>query len=136
LYPLSIALVAEDGREFYGLIHPTHRDDWSPFLIGHVIPVMGHPHPGEPTIVYLREAARDAIKAFIGDDQPEFWGDYAAFDYVVLSMLMGGFEDWPQGWPMYINDFQQAGTQSGSAGIPHNALSDARAMRDAFLVTA
>jgi hypothetical protein len=133
LYPLSIAIVAEDGREFYCVLHPIFRDDWSPFLIEHVLPVL---RAGVETTAYIREAARDAIKAFIGDDHPEFWGDYAAFDYVMLSWVMGSFEDWPEGWPMHINDFQQAGIEGGSAEIPHNALSDARAMRDAFLVTA
>ena len=132
LYPLSIALVAEDGREFYGLLHPIHRDDWSLFLIGHVLPVMGHPDPGEQTTVYLRGAARDAILALVGDDEPQFWGDYSAFDYVVLSMLMGGFADWPEGWPMHVNDLQQDAIPSVVSAIPHNALSDARAVRHAW----
>ncbi len=129
LYPLSIALVADDGREFYAVIDPLFRDDWSPFLVDRVLPVLAA--LGETTVMIPTEAKRQIAK-LIGDDTPEFWGDYSAFDYVVLSMLMGEFEDWPEGWPMHINDMQQDAIPSVASEIPHNALSDARAVRDAW----
>jgi len=44
---------------------------------------------------------------------------------------MGGFEDWPTGWPMHVNDCHQAVIVVGESEVPHHALADARAVRDA-----
>jgi hypothetical protein len=126
--PLSVGIVAEDGREFYGVANTIHSFSCTPFVKEHVIPVIG-----DATPKYRSEVGRD-IRAFIGDDTPEFWGDYAAFDYVVLSMLMGEFSDWPAGWPMHINDCQQEAVPSLPSATPHNALADARAVRDSWNV--
>lgn len=129
--PLSIGIVAQDGREFYRVNEVIFRrgiNGFPPFVQEHVIPVMGA--TGENSRA-LDTIAAD-LRAFIGDDTPEFWGDYAAFDYVVLSIIMGGFDNWPNGWPMYINDLQQEAIPEVASAIPHNALADARAVRDAF----
>jgi len=128
LFPLTIALVAEDGREFYAATDEVVRNaELSGFVAAHVIPVIGD------VVVYDEPPllAR-AICEFVGGDVPEFWGDYSAFDYVVLSMLMGEFDEWPMDWPMYVNDCQQDAVPSRASKIPHNALSDARAVRDGW----
>lgn len=131
--PLSIGIVAEDGREFYRVCHPAIRSQMlinlmPAFVQQHVLPVLDN--DAENTCP-LERIASD-IKFFISDDTPEWWGDYADFDYVALSIIMGGFDNWPQGWPMYINDLRQEAIPDVASKVPHNALADARAVRDAF----
>lgn len=136
--PISVGIVAEDGREFYAV-----NANWPdgvmgdhPFVRDHVVPVLVEPSQALSVHGELPTIARD-IRVYIGDDVPEFWGDYAAFDYVVLSIIMGGFDAWPKGWPMVIRDLQEtpAGREaSGSVASlkPHNALYDARAVKAAY----
>jgi hypothetical protein len=133
--PLSIGVVGEDGREFYRQNQNCYPD--SDFVRQHVWDKMDnldwwHHRDGDTFPWTTIPDMRRDLLVFIGDDTPQFWGDYAAFDYVVLSMLMGAFEDWPEHWPMHINDFQQDAIPSMQSEIPHHALSDARAMRDAW----
>lgn len=39
--------------------------------------------------------------------QPEFWADYACYDWVVFCWLFGKMIDLPKGFPLYCNDLQQ-----------------------------
>ena len=129
--PLSVGIVAEDGREFYRVNEAIFRrrlDTLPPFVQEHVIPVIDATGDNSRTL----DAIAYDLRAFIGDDRPEWWGDYADFDYVVLSIIMGGFDNWPDGWPMYVNDLQQEAIPEVASEFPHNALADARAVRDAF----
>lgn len=137
IVPISIGIVAQDGREYYAIhdhvLTPVWQAECSLFVTDHVLPVLNatsrdpRRFPAKP-ITWIR----DDIKRFIGDDTPEFWGDYAAFDYVVLSMLMGDFSDWPQGWPMHFNDCRQEAIPELPSRAPHHALADARAIRDSW----
>lgn len=131
LVPISIGIVAEDGREFYAITTDYRPGQCSAFVEEHVLPFIVA-DVGYAPIHTERTVIAGLIKKFIGNDTPEFWGDYAAFDYAVLSMVMGEFSDWPEGWPMHINDFQQDAIPSIQSEVPHHALSDARAMRDAW----
>lgn len=133
--PISIGIVAEDGREFYAVdANWSYGWDVIPsFVQDVVVPVI--PVPDHACYVHgtLETIARD-IKAFIGDDPfPQWVGEYAAFDYVVLSTIMGGFEQWPEDWPMDIRDLMQESCPESVSATPHNALADARAVRDAYL---
>lgn len=139
--PLSIGIVAEDGREFYRVNHGAVRDEQTiathpPFVRDHVIPALPMPgHDGGIGGDYVMPIASISydLRFFIGDDAPEFWGEYSAFDYVVLSTIMGGFDNWPEGWPMWINDIKQEAMEEVPSSTPHNALADARAVRNAFM---
>lgn len=137
LRPIGVGIVAEDGREFYGtycrgLVGAT------PFVRDHVLPVAGTRFAGATHVdrefgdKYPPGPVGDEIRAFVGDDVPEFWGDRTAFDYAVLSMLMGTFADWPTGWPMVVFDLAAMGVEVGPSTLPHHALADARAVRDAY----
>jgi hypothetical protein len=143
--PISIGIVAEDGREFYRVHVTPVRDalaigNLPPFVRAHVLPVIEMPGNdgliGSDYVMPLAAIADD-LRFFIGNDTPEWWGDWADFDYVVLSIIMGGFDAWPEGWPMFIHDLQQTpegreASGSVQSAIPHNALADARAVRNAF----
>lgn len=135
LQSLSIGVVCEDGRELYRQNQNCHPD--GDFVREHVWPKLDnldwwHYRDGDPFPWSTLHDIRADLVAFVGNDTPQFWGDCAAFDYVVLSMIMGEFEDWPEGWPMHINDFQQDAIPTIQSETPHHALSDARAMRDAW----
>ena len=132
IMPLSIGVVAEDGREFYMVNSPALSgqtpDTLPPFVWEHVIPVLDNTQDNMSDLVGIAAY----LYGFIGDDIPQFIGEYSAFDYVVLSTIMGGFERWPKGWPMYIRDLQQEAVPESTSATPHNALADARAVRDIY----
>lgn len=139
---ISIAVVAEDGREFYAVstdFRARHANDW---VKANVLPLLPERNPTPPPYGSPRqwqEAARwmprdqiaDKLLPFIGDDRPEFWGWCAGFDYVLLCQLFGGMSDYPSHWPYHINDLQQEADRLGLAlpsqsGGQHDALADAR----------
>ena len=138
--PISLALVGEDGWAGYWvtqMFSPRYCPD---FVRDHVIPVLWEFGDSDPDwcpmpLATERIQIPREIRSFIGrsGEVPEFWGDYSAFDYVVLSVLMDGFDHWPEGWPMHVNDLQQIGLTAGPSEVPHNALCDARAVRDVFI---
>jgi len=134
VHPISIALVCEDGRELYLHERPNLQESYlyhgsGDFVREQVLPVLDA-LPGE----YLYDHEwMERILIFMNGTTPEFWGDYAAFDYAILAHANGGFDNWPEDWPMHINDLQQLGVAVGASDVPHNALSDARAVRDAYM---
>jgi hypothetical protein len=75
-------------------------------------------------------------------DGPELWADYGAYDHVVLCQLWGTMMDLPEGIPMWTHDLQQELERLGDPPIPgqesgeHNALADARHLRDAMAALA
>lgn len=131
IVPIGIGIVAEDGREFYAITTDFIPGTCSPFVEEHVLPKLTA-SVGYAPIHNERGVVAGLIKKFIGDDAPEFWGDCAAFDYVVLSMIMGDFADWPEGWPMHFNDCRQEAVPELASAVPHHALADARAIRDSW----
>lgn len=141
IHLLSLGVAAEDNRTFYAVneIAPVRiANEW---VRQHVFPRLRQPLPVVRSLSWPQtvecygrpDAIAAALFAFI-DPDPEFWADYGAFDYVVVSQLMGGMEAWPHGWPMYFNDLQQLaasipGLHHESSSI-HHALLDALQLRD------
>ena len=121
---ISIGIVAEDGREYYAVNHkgPYYANE---FVRSQVLPHLGEPWKTEDEI-------KKEVQDFIGDDVPEFWCYFGAFDYVLLSQLMGGFEQWPQKWPYLAYDLRQWLDAKDLQGVSqegdmtHHALDDAR----------
>lgn len=83
----------------------------------------------KPSFVIANEV-RDFL--LFGDDKPELWSWYAAYDHVVLCQLWGTMMHLPEGIPMYTCDLKQECDRLGDPELPeqssgeHNALSDAR----------
>lgn len=123
---ISIGIVAEDGREFYRISNGFDWNRVNPWVHDNVLPLLeGHPDFTVPEIVA-------AVREFIGEDKPEFWGYYADYDWVVFCQMFGTMMDLPKGWPMYCRDIKQWCDQFGNPKLPaqssteHNALNDAR----------
>ncbi len=126
---ISLALVAENGREWYG-VAPL-PDCINPWVEGHVIP-------------YLEIDGKIPLYASTADMQ-ESLGRYLAQcqDAEIIA-------DWPADFEHFCYLLASAGSMQGYAlpwqgtmrlarvfgvnpVIPHNALSDARALKDAYL---
>ncbi len=114
---ISIAIVAEDGREYFAVSTQFNqrRAKAHPFVSEHVLPKLPKRSPSQtdsprirmeagawkPRAVIARE-----IQEFVGND-PEFWADFAAYDWVALCQLYGTMMDLPKGWPFFCRDVQQ-----------------------------
>ena len=133
---ISISLVAEDEREFYAVSSEFDPERCNPWVRKHVLPKLA----GEPRL--SRAEIRDRILTFVGDATPEFWADYASYDWVLFCWIFGAMIDLPPGWPMFCRDLRQAMEERGltDKDLPpqpedaHHALVDARWLRDAHAV--
>jgi hypothetical protein len=129
---ISIALVAEDGREFYA---ESSEVDWtkaSRWTLQTVRPQLGGAGMEREDIGY-------AIRRFIdGDQHPVFWGYFPAYDWVALSWLFGGMNELPFHFPQLCLDIEQWAIELGEPELPrqvsarHHALNDARWTKDAW----
>ena len=123
---ISIGIVSENDRTLY-LVSSEFRDqDCNDWVKANVLPHLGSfPRCSVDSIA-------QAIREFIGEDNPEFWGYYADYDWVVFCQLFGSMIDLPKGWPMYCRDLKQLCDSKGNPKLPkqqsteHNALSDAQ----------
>lgn len=127
IIPISVGLVREDGKEFYAEFADV---DWSlanPWVLENVKPLLSGSTKS-------REEIAKEILEFVGYD-PEFWGYYADYDWVLMCSLYGKMIDKPESWPMYCLDIRQYMYHLGIStddisGLhntsPHNALDDAK----------
>ncbi len=147
---ISIAVVAENGREFYCESSDYNRNKSTEWLKKNVLPNLWfNKKPGvkfSPRLnpvhgiiggEYSRKDIGEELLDFIGDDTPEFWGYFSDYDWVVTCWLFGPMIALPKKFPMYCRDIVQLRdslyiTESDLiASLPehelkHHALSDAR----------
>lgn len=142
---ISLAIVAEDGREFYVESCEFRSEMASDWVRANVLPQLwsrridalmfcefSGQHPGNFGGFLHRSTIADAVRTFVGEDRPEFWGYYADYDWVVFCWLFGSMVDLPKGWPMYCRDIKQLCDLMGNPKLPeqgrgeHHALADAR----------
>ena len=125
---ISIGVVAEDGREFYAISQQFNPDMANKWVQENVLEKLESPEDF-PRKSLGKIAAE--LQEFVGDE-PEFWGYYADYDWVVVAQMFGRMIDLPKGWPMYCRDIKQFAMELGNPKLPasgkgeHNALSDAR----------
>lgn len=153
--PVSIGMVAEDGRRLYRVfdsrmtIDALVRDDWLRTNVAPGLPIeLDGPlnggvwrwywdleHEDVDSVVDRHQIAAD-VKTFIQlTPDVQLWSWYGAYDHVALCQLWGRMVDLPDGIPMWTNDLQQEIVRLGvgpeDAGYPeqgwdaHNALADA-----------
>ena len=154
---ISLAIVAEDGREFYRQNADCSFGRASEWVWRNVFPHLQHfamrgkrscnareYHGGGDTHTgrcaghkcpwaYHWEI-RDAVLNFcdIGlYGNPEFWGYYADYDWVAFCQLVGTMASLPKGFPMYCRDIQQLREHTGIESLPPHLSSEHSAMNDA-----
>ena len=129
---ISIGMVHEDGSTFYAENSECDLSKASPWVKANVLP-----HLKGGSFLWNRRDMAEYIVAFAGKN-PEFWGYYADYDWVVLCQLYGTMMDLPKGWPMYCRDVKQLCDSIGNPFIPpqdtteHQALADAEWTRKAW----
>ena len=149
---LSIAIVAEDGRELYAESSEADMSRANDWVREHVIP---HLWSQQVNRRKANEWTRDGgvgglmtrrniaceVRAFCDPGRygrPEFWGYYADYDWVAICQLFGRMVDLPQSWPMYCRDLKQWADDLGNPTLPpqgkneHHALADAQWNRKAW----
>lgn len=146
---ISIGIVAEDGREYYGVsqdFNPRHANQWVKDNVLALLPPRScSPHLAGTRLFRDSQAWRPLwqieadIAQFIGKDaNPEFWGYYSDYDWVVFCQIFGDMSNLPPGWPYYCRDLRQALDILGFVDVrqsddsPHDALLDARWVRDTW----
>lgn len=135
LEPISIAVVAEDGREFYAVVEEFDVSRADPWVIKNVIPKL--PPRGTPCWMSKTNIASN-LRTFIenGKTIPEFWAYFADYDWILFVWLLGGrMVDLPKDWPKFCLDLKQSMVTLGisknqlpsiDANNQHDALVDAR----------
>jgi hypothetical protein len=125
---ISLALVAEDGRELY-VEFPYTEAEITPWLRQNVVPMLGAEK------VSFKTAAQ-MIREFVAGskyNRPEFWAYYAAHDWYWFGRVFGGMMEMPEHYPHLCRDFAylQQGIPNVS-GREHHALNDARSLMAAM----
>ncbi len=153
---ISIGMVADDGRELYRIVDDEQtltRAVEHPWLRANVIPSLPILFPATAdwdfddehadwSNVQQRPQVAEDVRAFIlATPDAELWADYGAYDHVALAQLFGPMVKLPAGIPMWTNDLRQDMARRGAsdadlpaqdAATAHNALADARWLRDAY----
>ena len=125
---ISIGIVKEDGSTYYAISaeFDLQKALAHPFLVKEVLPHLDSADFWKP-----RSQIAAEIRDFVGSN-PEFWADYASYDWVALCQLYGTMMDLPPTWPMFVRDIQQLRKENQfpkvqiTQGTEHNALADAQ----------
>lgn len=130
LHLISIGMVDEDGREFYGV---RKEAPWDKILANKWLNQNVVPHlPPQTSKEWMSDNdLRHEIEIFCGR-YPEFWAYVAAYDWVALTALYGQFYDLPESWPFHVNDIKWMMKLAKVKSLPHrtdgkehDALADA-----------
>ena len=147
---ISIGIVSEDNRSLYLVNSECDWNKASPWVLENVLEPMGIVRRGFLRLVGFespqlmspthreqynaqrtRSQIRDEVLKFVADgsEEPEFWGYYCDYDWVIFCQLFGTMMKLPKGYPMYMNDLKQLlvskGSQLQQDDDRHNALTDA-----------
>lgn len=157
--PISLGMVAEDGRELYLINQDAPLEDIleHEWLLANVAPYLpfarkngyirvrtldkDYPEPywdvndaRYADHVRPLDAFRDEVRAFLDASQPvELWGYYAAYDHVALAQLFGAMVDRPYAMPMFTHDLMQllGHIGAGRGGLPAPPANAHNALADA-----
>jgi hypothetical protein len=128
--PISLALVAENEREFYVELLDTWREeDCIEFVVDIVLPQLW----GES---YVRPitGARSALLEFLGafDEVLEFVTDAPQYDWELFCELAYDDGRWPGNVRNYPTDATTLDSISDGIPLPHHTLLDARIIANIF----
>ncbi|AOK59174.1 hypothetical protein WM29_08620 [Burkholderia ubonensis] len=131
---ISLAIVGEDGREFYAEVSDFERTLCSDFVCKTVLPQLGQFPEREMPLVELRGELLAWLAEIPIKPKPILCYDYAG-DVVLLEHLLG--KRLPRGWRTEnicsrLN-IERLTTYFAQYGGEHHALHDARANASAFI---
>lgn len=156
IQPISIGMVAEDGRELYLVneecLSNVMNHGWLSVNVAPSLPISndqrgtGHfitqwdPEHQDYGYVTSLDGLREQVHEFLTQfEEPiELWAYYGAYDHVVLCQLFGAMSELPPGIPMFSHELMQLMEQFPNAkiptdaAVPHHALYDARWNRDVY----
>lgn len=142
--PISVGVVADDGREFYAVwsdaLDFCSMDKWLWENVAPHLPLQQDDqrkldwsfgsvrHPNN-----IRKALHDFFLSAEDENEPvELWGWFVAYDHLCLSQIWGKMNDVPAPIPQFSNDIRSLVSWYGIKKYPsqtsghHNALADAR----------
>ena len=130
---ISLALVPEHGdQEFYATLplpEPLH-----PWVERNVVPYLGSVPGGAPHLLSRREAAERLADYLIGDSDPVIVADWPDdIGYLCALLTIGPGEIAPVGALRFDLICNPGFSPAANSRVPHNALHDARALRDFVL---
>jgi len=130
---LSLALVPEDGQEFYVTLQCDDRI--FPWVERNVVPYLDNVPVGLVSPRMSRREAADALAAYLGTDpEPELVADWPEDITQFCSLLMIGPGQMVPVPPMTFRLLPLQGfSPAANSAVPHNALHDARSLRDHFM---
>lgn len=145
---ISLAIVAEDGREYYKWNHhyppAAKQDAWLkehvfPFAPVRYIERNGCQHLNTSAWTPSQDFATEILEFVGADTNPEFWGYYCDYDWVIFCWQFGRMINLPNHFPMYCRDLKQVIDENkacvnGQVGAEHDALADARWIRDTYFI--
>ena len=127
---LSLALVPEDGGEFYAILEcsePIH-----PWVEQNVMPFLDHVPVGLHSPPLQRQQAADMLGQYLAmDPEPEMVADWPDDIAYLCSLLLTGPGEMVRVPPLQFRLIPLAGfSTAANSAVPHNALHDARALRE------
>ncbi|WP_406122888.1 3'-5' exoribonuclease [Streptomyces canus] len=157
--PISIGIVADDGRTYYAVNALLAARGWKgwrfrrrvrkhQWLMENVVPNLPKPHGDwnlhmpkrwlfnylDPAVKPIEQIARE-VRDFIRDtgSDVQLWANYGAYDHVCLAQLWGRMIDLPEGVPMFTNDIQQEARRLGIGWdeLPKQESGEHNALADA-----
>ena len=155
---ISIAIVADDGREYYACNDECRLASASDWVKENVLPSLPpkfayaavHPSPNairDSLAWKSRQRIKEDLLLFFagGEIEPlkdqsldseayktvEPWAYYADYDWVALCQLFGTMMDLPKGFPMYCRDIKQWCDQLGNPKLPEQGKGEHNALADA-----
>ena len=130
---LSLALVPDDGEEFY--VSLECADAIHPWVDRNVMPFLDHVPVGLVAPRMARAEAAMALSAYLAaDPEPVLIADWPEDITQFCSLLMTGPGLMVPVPPITLRLVPLPGfSTAANSAVPHNALHDARALRDHFL---
>jgi hypothetical protein len=144
---ISVALAADDGREFYAVSEHASLDrmrqdgsDIAQLPIADDGPLLrlrwDYQRPGRDQLMPRAAIMAGLVDFIAATPDPELWAEYGAHDFVAFCQLWGSLADLPGGdFPRSVNDLAQEWRSLGRPPLdlddprPGHALAEARYRR-------